>query len=36
MWLGELPQEGTEPPTLEGAMTQETYLRVFIPIQPTP
>jgi hypothetical protein len=33
LWLGELPAAGRERPPLRGFLTQETYLRVFIPVQ---
>lgn len=33
LWLGELPAADRERPPLEGFLTQETYLRVFIPVQ---
>ncbi|MFM7152373.1 MAG: hypothetical protein ACKO23_21300, partial [Gemmataceae bacterium] len=32
LWFGKLPQEGAEPPSLPGIVTQETYLRVFLPV----
>jgi hypothetical protein len=32
LWLGKLPREGGERPTLPGVLTQETFLRVFIPV----
>jgi hypothetical protein len=33
MWLGELPGPGQDRPTMRGVITQETFLRVFIPVQ---
>jgi hypothetical protein len=33
LWLGALPGEG-ERPALPGYLTQETYVRVYIPVQP--
>jgi hypothetical protein len=33
LWLGRLPDEG-ERPALPGYLTQETYVRVYIPVQP--
>jgi hypothetical protein len=32
LWLGELPAPGARRPDLPGYITQETYLRVFIPV----
>jgi hypothetical protein len=32
LWLGELPAPGVGRPDLPGYITQETYLRVFIPV----
>ncbi len=34
LWLGELPGAGRERPALRGYLTQETYVRAFIPVQP--
>ncbi len=34
LWLGDLPTPGQTPPTLEGGLDQETYVRVFIPVRP--
>jgi hypothetical protein len=34
LWLGALPGEGREPPDLAGTLTQDTYLRVFLPVTP--
>jgi hypothetical protein len=34
LWLGELPLSGKAPPTLPGTLTQETYIRVLIPVRP--
>jgi hypothetical protein len=37
LWLGELPGKAANqatPPRLDGQMTQETYIRVYIPIKP--
>ena len=34
LWLGALPAPGAERPKLDGLMRQETFIRVFIPIQP--
>jgi hypothetical protein len=34
LWLGRLPAAGTERPALHGVLTQETYVRVFIPVKP--
>jgi hypothetical protein len=33
LWVGELPGGSSQRPPLPGILTQETYLRVFIPIQ---
>jgi hypothetical protein len=33
LWLGELPGLGREMPAVRGVITQETFLRVFIPVQ---
>jgi hypothetical protein len=33
LWLGALPADGGERPAVRGYITQETYVRVFIPIQ---
>lgn len=33
LWLGELPGAGKARPPLRGVMTQETYVRVFLPVQ---
>ncbi|MFO0879114.1 MAG: hypothetical protein U0840_17355 [Gemmataceae bacterium] len=33
LWLGELPAAGRERPPLRGVLTQETFLRVFVPVQ---
>ncbi|MFO0843181.1 MAG: hypothetical protein U0797_12425 [Gemmataceae bacterium] len=33
LWLGELPAAGRDRPPLKGFLTQETYLRVFIPVR---
>ncbi len=33
LWLGELPAPDRERPPLRGVIIQETYLRVFIPVQ---
>jgi hypothetical protein len=33
LWLGHLPGDQPERPTQTGYMTQETYLRVFIPVR---
>jgi hypothetical protein len=33
LWLGELPGEGRTRPGLKGYLSQETYVRVFIPVQ---
>jgi hypothetical protein len=32
LWLGKLPHQGGERPALSGVLTQETFLRVFIPV----
>jgi hypothetical protein len=34
LWLGRLPAAGTERPALHGVLTQETYVRVYIPVKP--
>lgn len=36
LWLGALPGQGTARPDLSGTIRQETYVRVFIPIDTTP
>jgi hypothetical protein len=33
LWLGELPSQGGKRPTLNGKMTQETYVRIFLPVK---
>jgi hypothetical protein len=33
LWLGELPTSGAKRPALKGALKQETYVRVFIPVK---
>jgi hypothetical protein len=33
LWLDRLPVAGETPPELAGAVTQETYLRVYIPVR---
>ncbi len=33
LWLGELPGEQRQRPALPGVLTQETYLRVFLPVK---
>jgi hypothetical protein len=33
LWLGSLPADGGERPAVPGVLTQETYLRVFIPVE---
>jgi hypothetical protein len=32
IWLGQLPEPGKPRPTLAGKMTQEAYVRIFIPV----
>jgi len=34
LWLGELPGEGRTRPPLPGSLTQDTYLRVYLPVTP--
>jgi hypothetical protein len=34
VWLGELPEPGKPRPPLVGKLSQETYVRVFIPVAP--
>jgi hypothetical protein len=34
LWLGELPGAGRKRPPLPGTLTQDTYLRVFLPVTP--
>jgi hypothetical protein len=36
LWLGALPGRGAARPTLSGTLRQETYVRVFIPIDTRP
>ncbi len=36
LWLGRLPQPGEVRPTLTGALTQDTYVRMLVPVLPTP
>ncbi len=33
LWVGKLPEAGAEPPRLSGSITQETFVRFFIPVQ---
>jgi hypothetical protein len=33
LWLGEIPTPGGRPPALEGIMRQDTFVRVFLPVQ---
>lgn len=33
LWLGELPTSGAKRPALQGTLKQETYIRVFVPVQ---
>ncbi|MGL4553785.1 MAG: hypothetical protein ACRC33_21690, partial [Gemmataceae bacterium] len=33
LWLGKLPSDGGERPAVPGVLTQEAYLRVFIPVE---
>lgn len=33
LWLGKLPEPGTPPPDLDGIMQQDTYIRVYLPVQ---
>ena len=33
LWLGTLPAVGQSRPALPGTLDQETYVRIFIPIQ---
>jgi YD repeat-containing protein len=33
LWLGELPGPGRDLPAIRGVITQETFLRIFIPVQ---
>lgn len=33
LWLGKLPTPGEKPPDLDGIMRQDTYLRVYLPVQ---
>jgi hypothetical protein len=33
LWLGQLPAPGAKRPDLAGAMSQETYIRVFVPVK---
>jgi hypothetical protein len=34
LWLGQLPADGSERPAIDGYLTQETYIRVYIPVVP--
>jgi len=34
LWLGDLPGAGKSRPALAGTLSQNTYVRVFIPVQP--
>jgi hypothetical protein len=34
IWLGQLPGSGAKRPDLTGALTQETYVRVYVPVKP--
>src|SRR5262249_39901098 len=34
LWLGRLPSSGEGRPVLNGSMTQDTYVRVFVPVGP--
>jgi hypothetical protein len=34
IWLGQLPGSGVKRPDLAGALTQETYVRVYVPVKP--
>jgi hypothetical protein len=34
LWLGRLPGAGAERPALHGVLTQETYVRAYIPVKP--
>jgi hypothetical protein len=34
LWLGDLPGEGKTRPALSGHLVQDTYVRVFLPVQP--
>jgi hypothetical protein len=34
LWLGNLPGEGQTRPALPGTLTQDTYIRVFLPVRP--
>jgi hypothetical protein len=34
LWLGEVPGEGKTRPALPGTLTQDTYLRVYLPVTP--
>jgi hypothetical protein len=36
LWLGRLPSAGQPRPPLSGTLSQETYVRVFIPVQTKP
>ena len=33
LWLGQLPGPGKERPALNGTMTQETYVRLYLPVK---
>jgi hypothetical protein len=33
LWLGKLPTPGEKPPDLDGILRQDTYLRVYLPVQ---
>jgi hypothetical protein len=33
LWLGALPGSGAQRPPLDGALQQDTYIRVYIPVQ---
>jgi hypothetical protein len=32
LWLGQLPKAGSARPRMEGTLSQETFIRVFIPV----
>ena len=34
LWLGRLPGADGQRPALHGVLTQETYVRVYIPVTP--
>jgi hypothetical protein len=36
LWLGQLPAPNIQRPALAGTLKQDTYVRVFLPVQPPP